>query len=167
MAKKKKATKNLAKKPAKKVTKKSPKKATKQMTKKTTKKVTKKTATKKTTAKANKKPSAKKTTLKAKKSKKSVTQVMREILEKQQAHHNPIQAELLGEEVNSDDPAKAPGHRNLDIKGTSSANPADSARSESARQNLTRADKVNRNTSAQRRIITGAAVGKTGRIVNK
>lgn len=149
--------------------KKTMKKATKKTsTKKTTKKVSAKTSVKKsaqTTSKKNKK--AKKTAKSTKKTKRSITEIMLDILRKRAGRHNPIQAELLGEEVNTEDPSKAPGHRHLDIKSQSGANPADGNHSETARKNLTRADKVNRNSSAQRRIITGAAVGKTGRIVSK
>ena len=164
------------KKKAKKITKKSnmktAKKSTQQKsTKKTAKKVNKKSASKKMSVKSSKKSvkkvSAKPKAKTSKKAKKSVTEVMRSILEKQQAQHNPIQAELLGEEMGAEDPSQAPGHRNIDLKKNSHPNPADAERSENARHNLTRADKVNQNKTSQRRIITGAAVGKTGRIVSK
>ncbi len=67
------------------------------------------------------------------------------------------------------DPAHMPGHRKMNIKEkfetpTGSKNQAQNA---SALNNMSRADRVKRTSSTNRRIITGAAVGKTGQVVIK
>ncbi len=158
MAKKsKKTTKKAAKKVMKKTVKKAVKKASAKMAKKPMKAAKK--ATKKTTAKTT----TKKTALKAKptKSKKSYVSLMKDYLK---GHSNPIRDELQGK-----DPSKSPGHRNINVMENSMANEntAMADQSTQAREQLSRADKITRAKTAQRRVITGAAVGKTGRIVSK
>lgn len=59
------------------------------------------------------------------------------------------------------DPAHSPGHRKMNLK-------ADSKKiKKGSTSRITRADKIQRTSATNRRIITGAALGKTGQIVFK
>ena len=65
----------------------------------------------------------------------------------------------------AEDPAHMPGHRKMNLKeqfqkGGSKTRP----QNDSARNHMTRENNFKRTSAANRRIITGAAVGKTGRI---
>lgn len=60
------------------------------------------------------------------------------------------------------DPAHALGHRRLSVKASPKGKKT-RVQDESAENNMARNDRIKRNESNQRRIITGAAVGKTGR----
>ena len=59
------------------------------------------------------------------------------------------------------DPAHSPGHRKMNLKENSRAE------KRGPKNRMTRADKVQRTSATNRRIITGAALGKTGQIVFK
>ncbi len=60
------------------------------------------------------------------------------------------------------DPAHAPGHRNLKIK-TGKGGKKNRAQDESSLNNMTGNARIAKTESNQRRLITGAALGKTGR----
>lgn len=72
--------------------------------------------------------------------------------------------------MNADsDPAHMPGHRKMKLKDkfakhTGSKN---HAQDESSLNNMTRSAQIKRTSGTNRRIITGAAVGKTGQVVIK
>lgn len=59
------------------------------------------------------------------------------------------------------DPAHSPGHRKMNLKENSRAE------KRGPKNRMTRADRVQRTSATNRRIITGAALGKTGQIVFK
>jgi hypothetical protein len=59
------------------------------------------------------------------------------------------------------DPAHSPGHRKMNLKENSQAE------KRGPKNRMTRADRVKRTSATNRRIITGAALGKTGQIVFK
>lgn len=61
----------------------------------------------------------------------------------------------------SSDPAHSPGHRKMNLKENAQAE------IKGAKTQMTRADKIKRTSAMNRRIITGAALGKTGQIVFK
>ncbi len=65
------------------------------------------------------------------------------------------------------DKAHQPGHRKMKIAGIEEATSQKTRIQESALIALNKSDLVRRNTSKNRRIITGAALGKTGRIAIK
>lgn len=65
------------------------------------------------------------------------------------------------------DKAHQPGHRKMKIAGIGEATSDKTRIQESALNNLTKGDLVRRKNSNNRRIITGAALGKTGRITVK
>ncbi len=65
------------------------------------------------------------------------------------------------------DKAHQPGHRKMKIAGIEEATSQKTKIQESALIALNKSDLVRRNTSKNRRIITGAALGKTGRITIK
>lgn len=65
------------------------------------------------------------------------------------------------------DKAHQPGHRKMKIAGIEEPTSQKTRIQESALIALNKSDLVRRNTSKNRRIITGAALGKTGRITIK
>lgn len=68
------------------------------------------------------------------------------------------------------DPAHSPGHRTMNLKKQfkkEHTGPKTQPQNESARNHMTRAAGFKRTAATNRRIITGAAVGKTGQIVIK
>jgi hypothetical protein len=66
----------------------------------------------------------------------------------------------------SEDKAHSPGHRKLNVKDSFVENGGHvkSYQQEAAVNNMSNSNRMRRHTSAQRRVITGAAIGKTGRI---
>jgi len=70
--------------------------------------------------------------------------------------------------LNDNNPAHSPGHRKLNIIDNFPEHSGAKVHiQESAVNNLANVDKMKRVNSKNRRIITGAALGKTGRIVIK
>jgi len=61
----------------------------------------------------------------------------------------------------SSDPAHSPGHRKMNLKENSLIE------KKGPNTTMTRADKIKRTSATNRRIITGAALGKTGQVVFK
>ncbi len=71
--------------------------------------------------------------------------------------------------IHSDsDPAHAPGHKKMNLRNqfekTGQKNTSQNAQ---ALNNMSASSKIKRTSSTNRRIITGAAIGKTGQIVIK
>ena len=64
--------------------------------------------------------------------------------------------------IQNEDPAHSPGHRKLKIK-TSAKSKKTKPQNESAENNMARNNRIQQTESNQRRVITGAALGKTGR----
>lgn len=73
---------------------------------------------------------------------------------------------VTGKVAKKPDKAHQPGHQKMKISGIGENNAEKTRVQESAVNALTKADIVRRN-SKNRRIITGAALGKTGRITIK
>lgn len=67
------------------------------------------------------------------------------------------------------DPAHRPGHRKMNLKDQLAKQSGDTnqPQNQSAMNNMSRANRIQRQSAANRRIITGAALGKTGRITIK
>lgn len=65
------------------------------------------------------------------------------------------------------DKAHQPGHRKMKIAGINEATAEKTRLQPPAMDTVTRADIIRRRNSKHRRIITGAALGKTGRITIK
>ncbi|AGH94577.1 hypothetical protein [Pseudobdellovibrio exovorus] len=66
------------------------------------------------------------------------------------------------------DPSKKPGHRTLNLKDNfQERSGAKTHTQESANQYMSRAEQIRRTSRTNRRVITGAAIGKTGRIVTE
>lgn len=59
------------------------------------------------------------------------------------------------------DPAHSPGHRTMNLKATNSQG----LRRKGPKSKMTREDQVQRTSATNRRIITGAALGKAGRLL--
>lgn len=59
------------------------------------------------------------------------------------------------------DPAHSPGHRKMNLKDGAHA------QKRGPQTRMTKADKIQRTSATNRRIITGAALGKTGQITLK
>lgn len=62
----------------------------------------------------------------------------------------------------TEDPAHAPGHRKMNLKNKEGGK-KNRAQDESSLNNMTRSARIAQNESNQRKVITGAAVGKAGR----
>lgn len=62
---------------------------------------------------------------------------------------------------NATDPAHSPGHRKMNLKDSSYP------QKQAPQTRMTKADKIQRTSATNRRIITGAALGKTGQITLK
>lgn len=66
------------------------------------------------------------------------------------------------------DPAHSPGHRKMNIKDNFASTTGSKTQTQgSAAKHLARADKIKQTSATNRRIITGAAIGKTGQITIK
>ncbi len=67
------------------------------------------------------------------------------------------------------DPAHSPGHRKMNLKDkfAQTSGVKNQPQNMSAVNNMSRADLIQRQSGTNRRIITGAAMGKTGRITIK
>lgn len=65
-------------------------------------------------------------------------------------------------------PSKKPGHRTLNLKDNFQERSGPKTHTqESANQYMSRAEQIRRTSRTNRRVITGAAIGKTGRITTE
>lgn len=71
-------------------------------------------------------------------------------------------------EIGNPDPAHRPGHRTINVEANFSGKKGAKVHlQDSAVNRMSRSDKIKRTSRTNRRIISGAAVGKTGRIVTE
>jgi hypothetical protein len=80
------------------------------------------------------------------------------------AYKNALAAKKSGrfEMTQNEDPAHSPGHRKLKFKASPKGK-KNKPQNESAENNMARNSRIQQKESNQRRVITGAAIGKYGR----